>query len=515
MGSGASTSAASTAPSAPSDSLEFEGENIAVIGKKLVFVSFFENDVVLNALVFKHLPSYKRAQKSAPALLFDVPAYLPAWTSAERRAYKRYKTPKPMFDVRDTSILFAYFEMYDPKKDQTIVLLGENHTIVPVAGTRAFRDEAFDLMNNGVLKGLMKDPRPKELKTLLIERDLQAEMFVGGGPFDIDEDTGAVRFDPSFEPETALGLPKIEYVHRFVLDYLESTARRIGLDVKRVDTRELFVEHLIQEAWIFAPGSFLRNHSEMMVGFQETNAKARQHYIALVFCTVCKTISDNINGDLGERLIGGVESLRPYLEYLRREFRSRKEFGEANIDPFVVLTLKDYKPFRFKLYPKQPDLIDIDAWTFKFVQETQSLFAQIMDIFTLRRIFEDETRGRLIVLYAGASHTNNIARYLLSNTAPSSYVLRHVGQNIPTGSDRTKLNVTTNSQLLSMYNYSQTQDYKMSKNLCDYNNSPYFPDFTYDSNTLLFGDMTFTSEIIQAMKDQARSTMSGFEELDE
>ena len=231
----------------------------------------------------------------------------------------------------------------------------------------------------------------------------------------------------------------------------------------------------------------------------------------------CKIISDNINGDLGERLIGGVESLRPYLEYLRREFRSRKEFGEAKIHPFYVLrSLKDYNPFRFKLYPKQPDSIDIDAWTYKFVQETQSLIGQIMDIFTLRRIFEDETRGRLIVLYAGAAHTNNIARYLLSNTAPSSYVLRHVGQNIPTGLGKSKLYVTTNSQLLSMYNYSQTQDYKMSKNFFyDLDQSPYFPDFTYDSNTLLFGDMTFTSEIIQAMKDQARSTMSGFEELDD
>jgi hypothetical protein len=147
-------------------------------------------------------------------------------------------------------------------------------------------------------------------------------------------------------------------------------------------------------------------------------------------------------------------------------------------------------------------------WTINFIRETQSLVCQIMDIFTLRRIFEISNPDHLIIMYAGSAHTDNVARYLLSSTAPGSYVLRHVAYIKPEFVNSVKkTEITTrkpSKQLMTMYQFAQTQNYSFQK--LQHDNVDKSLEVTYDSETLLFNSPDFTKEIIQAMKDRASDT---------
>ena len=341
-------------------------------------------------------------------------------------------TSKPVFDIEGEPYLNSYYEIYDRLYDRTIVLIGEVHEFVQVPSTpeatRPLRDKMFNQVNNVVLKGLMKDRRPNHLKTLIIERDVpsRVELLVGGGPFEIDPETGTfVGYDPTFAPEEVLSIPKVEYIREHVMDYLMHKAERLGIRTIPFDVR-LALFGATEYEVLARPGVAFENIYKL--GSEpagESDCQRQALYLKFLYM-ICADLAYKFEIDprLKEAIAGRSEILLNELnKILQVVSLTRDRYFELVRAGACEGDLLKYNGVQVATENA------FDLFTIKKQLETLNLTCLLRDIYAIRKILTNARRKSLVVLYAGSAHADNIARFLLNNhnNLDGRFELHHVG----------------------------------------------------------------------------------------
>lgn len=336
----------------------------------------------------------------------------------------------PLFDIEGEKNLKSYYEIYDRAYNRTIVLIGELHEFVQVStdSARPFRgDTMFNHVNNIVLKGLMKDRRMVFSKSLIIERDVEArqELLWGGGPFDVDPDTGKVVFNPTFEPETALNLPRNEYTWEHVMGYLANTAARKGIRTIPFDTRYLFFGSTEYDA-LARPWLLFGNVHILGDEFSKDAEKMRQDIYIRFLYGICSDLVQKFERDpgLGDLITGPFVDLKDLLRGILEQVAERRDYYQRLIEAGTTAI----QLLKYHSAPVTPNH-KADLVTLREQSTVLRLTSRLRDLYALRKLLEDPLEGGLVVVYAGASHIDNIAKFLLNHFTgyPDRFVLQHVG----------------------------------------------------------------------------------------
>lgn len=336
----------------------------------------------------------------------------------------------PLFDIEGEKSLKSYYEIFDKAYNRTIVLIGELHEFVQVSAdsARPFRGDAmFNHVNNVVLKGIMKDRRMVYSKSLIIERDVEArqEILWGGGPFDVDPDTGKTIFNPTFEPESALNLRRDDYAREHVMEYLATTVARKGIRTIPFDTRYLFFGPVEYNA-LARPWKLFGNVHILGDEFGKDAEKMRQDIYIRFLYGICSDLLEKFERDpgLGDVLTGPFVDLKDSLEDILKQVTRRRDYYQRQIQTGSTAI----QLLKYHSAPVTPNH-KVDLVTLREQNIVLRLTNRLRDLYALRKLLEAPLEGGLVVVYAGALHIDNIARFLLNHFTgfPDRFVLRHVG----------------------------------------------------------------------------------------
>lgn len=410
------------------------------------------------------------------------------------RNFSRSRTPKPVFDIEYEPNLSSYYEIYDVDTRRTIVIMGETHTTlkIPKGEFRPLRDASMKLVNKVVVNGMMRDRRRRELKKAYIETPVPTEckFLEGGGPFDIDEETGEVKFNPDFKPEASIGTgDTFEVFHQYLIRYLEDALARQHIRSVPVDVRNglLSAEKL---SALYYPEDLIRTFPfirHVDGHFHAFSQEERQALFLRFLYSLCVEVLGKITPSFKATLVG-ISLYSPRLTiwlnkilYLIRE--------KSNMYGRLIQT---YKFGRRRLREDDSPATEIEVFTLTEIMQVQGLLNHLLDIYTVRRILEDTETDQLILVYTGANHADNIAQWFLTRDCPENYVIRHVGFTKSTGPNNYGLTTRYDSEesrtkLTLLYLYAKSLEFD------GRDNNPQF--FQFEPFSRLFNEERFTDKV--------------------
>jgi len=397
--------------------------------------------------------------------------------------------PRPpiFFQVEKSQILHSYYEVFDDRRNKRLVLIGERHTqVLAPADRKSLIKSGIDHEVNDILRNFFQARKVKGITNhFMLEAPVRMRCeFVGGNIFDIDEETGEVVVDPTFETDV-LEKPPEKPRKINVIDYISSqlTKQRqpvIPFDIRRGLYAQDLGVHLYQTEIIFEQLGVTEKTFE--------HAVARRKILLGIMRTVYQQVLYHINSENGgtEMYRAMVDRLRPHSPYcivmlnqLLERMRFMYSFALTNI----------HKPVRLQ------DFRDLDKLTMEMLLQTREFIAHVVDFYAIGKYFEIPDRS-FTVLYGGSAHVSFIARMLLSYDTGIRPI--HVGERLI----HERLTVPSPHELTTlglMYAYSDFTATPEGLKLIPFVAENGHPPFGMEPGSLIFDDPSLSRHIMLSM----------------